>query len=167
MNKRQKKKAENKLHLVEGSYKKDREYLRIEQEKYNLWRRNVRSGKNDNDTQMLLEMGIYTADEVAEMKQIARKSTKISRRKIRKCQQKQNEKIIKKKLQEERVDNFIYAADGEELCGFCILRDECPKCLVCYGGEPIEPPCTDLADEWVDAYIDKEAIADYLDGLEE
>jgi hypothetical protein len=34
--------------------------------------------------------------------------------------------------------------------------------MVCYGGEPIEPACTDLDDNFIESCIDKEAIAEYL-----
>lgn len=43
----------------------------------------------------------------------------------------------------EKVEAFI---QNEELCDFCTLSGECPKGMRCYGGEPIEPACTDLKD---------------------
>lgn len=69
--------------------------------------------------------------------------------------------------EKEAVDNFINTCDGNELCNFCTISEDCPKTIVCYGGEPIEPPCTDLNEAWIERHIDKEAIAEYLDGLEE
>lgn len=56
---------------------------------------------------------------------------------------------------------------NEEPCDFCTLSEECPKGMRCYGGEPIEPACTDLSDHFVEMCIDKEAILEYLEGLEE
>lgn len=64
----------------------------------------------------------------------------------------------------EKVEAFI---QNEELCDFCTLSGECPKGMRCYGGEPIEPVCTDLSDHFVEMCIDKEAILEYLEGLEE
>jgi len=32
--------------------------------------------------------------------------------------------------------------DEEVLCNYCSLDDECPHGMTCYGGEPIEPPCS-------------------------
>lgn len=64
----------------------------------------------------------------------------------------------------EKVEAFI---QNEELCDFCTLSEECPKGMRCYGEEPIEPDCTDLSDHFVEMCIDKEAILEYLEGLEE
>jgi len=64
----------------------------------------------------------------------------------------------------EKVEAFI---QNEELCDFCTLSEECPKGMSCYGGEPIEPACADLSDHFVEMCIDKEAILEYLEGLEE
>lgn len=30
---------------------------------------------------------------------------------------------------------------GGNICGFCTYYGECPEGVVCYGGNPIEPPC--------------------------
>lgn len=30
---------------------------------------------------------------------------------------------------------------GGDICGFCTYNSECPRDIVCYGGNPIEPPC--------------------------
>ena len=63
-----------------------------------------------------------------------------------------------------KVEAFI---QNEEPCDFCTLSEECPEGMRCYGGEPIEPACTDLSDHFVEMCIDKEAILEYLEGLEE
>ena len=46
-----------------------------------------------------------------------------------------------------KVEAFI---QNEEPCDFCTLSEECPKGMRCYGGEPIEPACTDLSDHFVE-----------------
>ena len=66
--------------------------------------------------------------------------------------------------QEKEVNNFIDSCDSGELCDFCTISEDCPKTIVCYGGEPIEPPCTGLYEKWIERHIDKEAIAEYLEG---
>lgn len=32
--------------------------------------------------------------------------------------------------------------DNEEVCNYCLLDDECPHGMACYGGNPIEPACS-------------------------
>ena len=70
MNKRQQKKDEQKLHLAGGSYQLDKEYSRICHENYNAWRRRVANGilYTDDEFAELIELGIYTEDEVKELK---------------------------------------------------------------------------------------------------
>ena len=41
---------------------------------------------------------------------------------------------------DERVRNFIYNDDTRQLCDFCMLFEECPKAVVCYGDATTEPP---------------------------
>lgn len=47
----------------------------------------------------------------------------------------------KSELEQERIDKWIEEHDGEDYCRYCILNDECPHGMACYGGPPIEPPC--------------------------
>lgn len=36
---------------------------------------------------------------------------------------------------------------GDECCKFCKYDDECQHGVVCYGGQPIEPPCCSMKDK--------------------
>lgn len=58
---------------------------------------------------------------------------------------------------EEKVRAWINDNGIPEYCNYCIDDWECPKGVVCYGGEPIEPWCCN----WDDPanYLDTEAIA--------
>lgn len=61
------------------------------------------------------------------------------------------------------IKNFIECGpDDGGLCDFCTLSEECPKGMVCYGGEPIEPACMDMDERFIERHIDKEAIEIYL-----
>ena len=68
MNRRQAKKAEQKLYLVGGSYKLDKKYLRMcHEENIVEIRRYVKKGVIPDDLHDLMELGIYTKEEVAEI----------------------------------------------------------------------------------------------------
>lgn len=47
-----------------------------------------------------------------------------------------------------------------EYCNYCIYDDECPRGMVCYGGEPIEPHC--VGREW-EYFLDLEAIEEDIE----
>ena len=65
MNKRKSKKAEQKLHLVGGSYKLEKQYLRrCHEESILEIRRYVKKGIIPDDLHYLMELGIYTKEEV-------------------------------------------------------------------------------------------------------
>jgi len=65
MNKRQAKKAEQKLHLVGGSYQREKQYLRrCHEESIAEIRRYVKKGTIPEDLRDLMEIGIYTKEEV-------------------------------------------------------------------------------------------------------
>lgn len=49
--------------------------------------------------------------------------------------------------------------DSDDICDCCIFSSECPKGVVCYGGNPIEPPC---AGEDYERIIDKDLMIDKL-----
>ena len=34
--------------------------------------------------------------------------------------------------------------NGEERCNYCIYNKDCPHGIVCYGRNPVEPPCCNL-----------------------
>lgn len=44
---------------------------------------------------------------------------------------------------------------GGGMCPFCGLRDECPRTMACYGGEPVFPLC---ADNPIEDYLDWDTI---------
>lgn len=44
-------------------------------------------------------------------------------------------------FEEYAVDKWIASHDGTDYCQYCPENDECHRGMVCYGGEPIEPPC--------------------------
>ena len=65
MNKRQAKKAEQKLHLVGGNYKSEKHYLRIcHEESIVEIRKYVKKGVIPEDLRELMDMGVYTKEEV-------------------------------------------------------------------------------------------------------
>lgn len=65
MNRRQNKKTEQKLHLVGGSYKREKEYLRKCHEEHIVECRKYRNRKIvPEDLSILLKLGIFTEDEV-------------------------------------------------------------------------------------------------------
>ena len=65
---------------------------------------------------------------------------------------------------DKKVEEYIR---DNELCGFCLLSDECPHSVACYGGEPVEPPCAGLDAAFIDRNIDVEAIEEMLKDEEE
>lgn len=43
------------------------------------------------------------------------------------------------------ADDIIERIKEEEMmCEYCGYNNECPHGMACYGGEPIEPPCTSV-----------------------
>lgn len=42
---------------------------------------------------------------------------------------------------EEKLSKWIEENGCSEDCDYCIWACDCPKGMVCYGGEPIEPRC--------------------------
>ena len=42
---------------------------------------------------------------------------------------------------EEKLSKWIEENGCPEYCDYCIWACDCPKGMVCYGGEPIEPRC--------------------------
>ena len=38
-------------------------------------------------------------------------------------------------------EKWVQNHDGEDHCKYCILTNECPHGMACYGGAPIEPQC--------------------------
>lgn len=67
---------------------------------------------------------------------------------------------------EKEIKNFIKNDNTGQICDFCTLCDGCPKDNVCYGDAVIEPPCIGMEESFVEQYIDKEAIGEYLSKLE-
>lgn len=53
---------------------------------------------------------------------------------------------------EDKIKKWIDDNGCPEYCDYCIWNHDCPKGMVCYGGEPIEPPCCryDDAAEFLD-----------------
>ena len=45
---------------------------------------------------------------------------------------------------ERKIALWLQRHDGEYFCHYCILNNDCPQDIVCYGGNPIEPPCWSL-----------------------
>ena len=45
---------------------------------------------------------------------------------------------------ERKIALWLQRHDGEYFCHYCILNNDCPHDIVCYGGNPIEPPCWSL-----------------------
>lgn len=41
----------------------------------------------------------------------------------------------------ETVEKWIEENGCQEYCKYCVYENLCPKGMVCYGGEPIEPYC--------------------------
>lgn len=58
----------------------------------------------------------------------------------------------------------IVKDDSDKLCKFCKFEDDCPKCVVCYGGEPSFPPCSDGD---LDFFINFESVEEYEEDVEE
>ncbi len=58
-------------------------------------------------------------------------------------------------MNNEKVKNWLETHDGEDYCRYCIHDSACTHGMACYGGMPIEPPCTsqDMEDfmdlEWL------------------
>lgn len=63
------------------------------------------------------------------------------------------------KVTEERAKQYCY---DNSVCGFCMLADECPKGMACYGGDPVEPPCVNMDDDFIDRNVDMESIMEML-----
>lgn len=55
----------------------------------------------------------------------------------------------------EIIDKWVDSHDGEDFCKYCMYSEECPKGIVCYGGEPIEPYCCGRNYE---DYLDTESL---------
>lgn len=46
----------------------------------------------------------------------------------------------------DKTKKWIEENGCPEYCKYCIYESDCPKGMVCYGGEPIEPPCCSCDD---------------------
>ena len=55
----------------------------------------------------------------------------------------------------DKLKQWLEDNGSPEYCDYCIHDDECPRRMVCYGGEPIEPYCAGR--EW-EEFLDLEAI---------
>lgn len=51
---------------------------------------------------------------------------------------------------------------GTKVCDYCIHNEECAGSIVCYGGDPIEPPCENYEYEEI---LDVDAIREYLEEI--
>lgn len=65
---------------------------------------------------------------------------------------------------EELITKWIKQADGDELCSYCNISEECPHGICCYGGEPVEPPCTSGDAEDIMYLFDTESILEDIHG---
>lgn len=65
---------------------------------------------------------------------------------------------------EELLTKWMEENSGEELCNYCNISEECPRTMVCYGGEPIEPPCIGADVEYMKQLLDTESILDDIHG---
>lgn len=63
---------------------------------------------------------------------------------------------------DKKIKEWVEGSDNER-CRYCIFNDDCPKGMVCYGGEPIEPPCCSLD---YDEYLDLDWIAEDIESGE-
>lgn len=50
--------------------------------------------------------------------------------------------VFEKHRDEQILDEWLKTHDGEDYCEYCPKNAECPHGMACYGGEPIEPPCS-------------------------
>lgn len=56
---------------------------------------------------------------------------------------------------EELLKKWIEENGVPEICNYCICDSDCKHNVVCYGGEPIFPPC---ADGDIEELLDTDAI---------
>ena len=84
MNKRQAKKEEQKLHLVGGSYKTDKKFSRfLHEEDVSEVRRYLKNGEIPSDFSDLIEIGIYTKEDVRAVMNKRLKMLKRKRKAVR------------------------------------------------------------------------------------
>lgn len=62
---------------------------------------------------------------------------------------------------EEKINKWIEEHDCEDYCEYCINSSICDGKTVCYGGQPIFPPCaeTDILD-----LLDTDALLKDIEG---
>ena len=60
---------------------------------------------------------------------------------------------------ERKIALWLEKYEGEERCNYCIYNKDCPHGIVCYGRNPVEPPCCNL--DYEGKLLNKNAL--YMD----